>query len=78
MTTKKIQNDIAEAIELSSKLRNMIYKLHQNTCSEMGEKEKQDKPTTEERLLSETIIPMINDATQLHGRLAMLDNIYND
>ncbi len=78
MTTKQIQNDIAEAIELSTKLREMIYKLHQNTCSEMSEKEKHGKPMTEERLLSETIIPMISDATQLHGKLAMLDNIYNE
>lgn len=77
MTTKQIKNDIAETIELSIKLRDMIGNLHQNVCQEMSKKEKQDEPTTEEQLLSEIMTPMISDATQLLGKVAMLDNIYN-
>ena len=77
MTTKQIKNDITETIELSIKLRDMIGNLHKNVCQEMSKKEKQDEPTTEEQLLSEIMIPMISDATQLLGKVAMLDNIYN-
>ena len=77
MTTKQIKNDITETIELSIKLRDMISNLHKNVCQEMSKKEKQDEPTTEEQLLSEIMIPMISDATQLLGKVAMLDNIYN-
>ncbi|GLT20514.1 hypothetical protein GCM10007938_42990 [Vibrio zhanjiangensis] len=77
MTTKQIKNDITETIELSIKLRDMIGKLHKNVCLEMSIKEKQDELTTEEQLLSEIIIPMISDATQLLGKVSMLDNIYN-
>ena len=77
MTTKQIKNDIAETIELSIKLRDMIGNLHQNVCQEMSKKEKQDEPTTEEQLLSEIMTPMISDATQLLGKMSMLDNIYN-
>ncbi|ENB2053094.1 hypothetical protein D2H34_004561 [Vibrio fluvialis] len=78
MTTPKIKSEIAEAMKLADQLRSMVYQLHKSTCSEMSDKEKQGKPLTEERLMSETILPMISDATQLTGKLAMLNNIYNE
>ncbi|WP_139078881.1 hypothetical protein [Aliivibrio logei] len=77
MTTQIIKEKINQATELADQLRKIMLEINSAACEEMTRKEKESLSATEEMLLSEMIAPSIRTASELHGRLTCLDNIYN-
>ena len=77
MTTQIIKEKINQATELADQLRKAMLEINSAACEEMTRKEKESLSATEEMLLSEMVAPSIRTASELHGRLTCLDNIYN-